>query len=324
METVTGGDMTMGFQFAHVQWAGKTKAAKRQLSKASHGTERGKGWSAAELLAEASREPGHCSHVEHPMPPTLIFGLPLSEVEKRADAWAVSQTVSVKMKNGNLVQRKMRSDGPVIAAGVISLPRDRILDWPAFRDNAVAQLQKKHGDRLVSAVEHLDEAHPHLHYYLVPLPGESFGAVHDGYAASREARAQPDNKIRSAYNAAMSGWQDWVQEHIAGPFGLARTGPRRERLSRKAWKEDEQRRTLDLREKKMREEEALNAKKAAEIDRLIAENTQEAAKLKAIFDVLTATQQVAVAPKIAAIVAPAAPAVPVQRVGAQQKTRLKQ
>jgi hypothetical protein len=249
--------MTTGIQFAHINWYSQKGASTKHTTHASHGSERGRGWSNAEVLAEATRKHGHCGHVESPQPPTIMHGT-VEEIEEAIDLWTASQSVTVTKKDGTTATRKMRSDAPSMAAGVISLPRDRLEDWPAFRDQAISALQEKHGDRLRCVIEHLDEKHPHLHFYLVPRPGEDFGVVHDGYKASREARDLPGNKIRTAYNDAMSKWQDWVQQAIAGPFELARLGPGRQRLSRKAWKADEIRR-LELRERTAdQKEEAVN------------------------------------------------------------------
>lgn len=259
--------MTTGFQFAHMQWSGKSRSGKQQSTKGSHGSQRGKGWSAADILAEADRKKGHCYHVEDPQPPTLIYGYPLSQVEEHAEYWAKHQGIKVTLKTGETVTRKMRSDAPILASGVISLPRDRIDEWPAFRDHAIKELKKKYGERLVSAVEHLDESHPHMHFYLVPKIDEDFGTVHPGYAASRTARKSEGNLIRTAYNDAMREWQDWVQETIGAPFGLARIGPRRARMNNAEWKADEKTRLAETREKAARESEEQLAKKLADIQR---------------------------------------------------------
>lgn len=247
-----------GFQFAHIQWSSKERAAKvqqRKFLKGSHGTQRATGWSASDILAEAARKEGHCGHVANPLPPTLVYGIPLDQVEAKAATWSASRTVAVKLKNGAVIDRKRPSNMPILASGVISLPRDRMDEWPAYRDHAIEELKKKHGDRFLSAVEHLDENHPHFHFYLVPLIGEDFGAVHDGYAASRAARSEPDNKIRTAFQNAMRGWQDWIQEAIAAPFGLARIGPARARLKHNEWKESERLRAIAVQEQQVNERE---------------------------------------------------------------------
>lgn len=263
-----------GFQFAHVQWSGKKGAprkSQRWSTKGSHGTQRSSGWSAKDILAEAARLDGHCEHVANPLIPKLIYGAPLAEVEAICDTWAASIKVEVKNKDGTIHHRKMRSDAPILASGVISFPKDRIDEWPEFRDNAVKKLQEKHGVRLRSVVEHLDESHPHIHFYLVPKPGEDFGVVHDGYAASRTARSEPGNKIRSAFKDAMKKWQDWVHQAIAEPFGLSRIGPARARLDNDEWKASEKKRALEQQEKQVAEKEKIQEIKDARIEKLQAD-----------------------------------------------------
>jgi hypothetical protein len=258
--------VTTDCQFAHLQWAGKRRSSKRQTIKAFHGSQRGQNWSAADILAEAERKKGHCSHVANPQPANLIYGYPLSKLEEIADNWAKHLVVEVKSKNGRIETRKMRSDAPILASGVISLPQDRMAEWPAFRDHAIQQLKNKYGERLVSAVEHLDESHPHLHFYLVPNNDENFGAVHAGYAASRAARKLEGNLICSSYKAAMREWQDWVQETIGAPFGLARIGPRRARQSNEEWKAEKAKQLLASREAAVLEREAKFEKILADIE----------------------------------------------------------
>ncbi|WP_155709864.1 hypothetical protein [Pseudoduganella dura] len=165
-------------------------------------------------------------------------------ITEAIETFIEGQKVSVRLKSGANAVRKARADSPSLAAGVISFPRDRINEWPRFRDHAIRELQVRYADRLRCVLEHLDERHPHVHFYLVPRPGESFGKVHDGYEASREARKASGNKIRSAFNAAMSAWQDWVHEAICGPFALARLGPGRSRMSRRAWELEQQKAAL--------------------------------------------------------------------------------
>ncbi|WP_270673397.1 hypothetical protein [Aeromonas sp. QDB01] len=98
-------------------------------------------------------------------------------------------------------------------------------------------MKQKYGDRLLSVVEHTDETYRHCHFYLVPLPGESFGVVHQGWSAEKAAYARGERKglQTQAYSDAMSAWQDEIHT-ISAPFGLLRTGPRRARLPNKEYK----------------------------------------------------------------------------------------
>jgi hypothetical protein len=160
-----------------------------------------------------------------------------NQAVSQAETWAASRgdTYTKKTKKGEVeIKRGYRADAPVMAGGVISWPREREADWPAFRDASVRWLKNHYRERLLSVVEHLDERHPHLHFYAVPLPGEDFGAVHAGYSARQESRGKGETagETITAYKEAMKVWQDDFYNAVAINFGLARIGPRRERTDR--------------------------------------------------------------------------------------------
>ena len=220
----------MGFQFLHIE------AYARHGSK-QHGQPRK--WSAREIAAEAMREPDACPHVEQPQPPQVLHGCTPAEAAKLAHDWADSSQ--------DAKGRKLRADGLALAAGVVSLPAEQRQDWPRFREATVAWLRQQYGERLRSVVEHTDEAHPHLHFYAVPLPGERFEVLHPGRQAAAEKARQGAKKgaQNAAYKQAMVGWQDGFQRAVAAHFGLTRRGPGKRRLTRGAWKaEQEQARSL--------------------------------------------------------------------------------
>lgn len=216
-----------GFQFAHINAYSSTRPA----SRSKNGSKVGKNerrWSASDVLDEATRQPGSVSHIECPAPPTWLIGS-RSAIEQAGKNWAEG----TKYASG----RKVRTDAPWLAASVVSMPRDRISDWPEFRDQALGWYIDRYGaDRVIGAVEHLDEPNPHMHIYAVPKPGEEFGVVHDGYAAKTATRRAGDTKVTSAFKAAMVLFQDAFQTGIAWMHSLTRLGPKRERLTRKDWK----------------------------------------------------------------------------------------
>ena len=247
----------MAYQFGHIQWAARTRTQKRTSSDVGGLKTRSVGWSAQDLADEAERIPHACEHVESPRPPTLVYGVMPSQAVAEATAWGDQATEGRDKR-----RTKLRSTSPVIAAGVISLPSSMIDVWPAYRDEAVEALKERYGDRLRSVVEHLDEAHPHMHFYLVPKPGEQFGAVHEGYQARNEERKKgPGAKVRTAYQDAMKGWQDWLFERVSAQFGLLRLGPKRERLSRQEYM-----RQQDLAKAKAEREAAERIRREAEKD----------------------------------------------------------
>jgi len=162
-------------------------------------------WSVGEVLNEANRKPGNSRHVERAEKPTWHFGSK-EQVESRASAWHEQAR-----EGSGKTRRRLRRTSPSVACAVVSMKR------------------------VVGAVQHLDEAHPHLHVYLVALDGEGFGVVHPGYAASRLARIADGNHVGTTYRAAMRLWQDDFHAACGVPFGLRRLGPERPRLSRTEW-----------------------------------------------------------------------------------------
>ncbi len=171
----------MKSQFARLIWAAKTRTSNRKVMKLAGMPNRSGGWCARDLAAEAERKLGACTHIKAPEGFTILYGCSVTEAVDRAEVWAAQG----KTANG----KKYRKNQPCLAAGVFSCPRSDEQVWPALRDAFIADLKEQHGERLVSVIEHYDEPHPHIHYYLVPRIGEEFGVVHPGYLARKEAKA---------------------------------------------------------------------------------------------------------------------------------------
>lgn len=180
-------------------------------------------WSIRQTLDEVDRKPSASRHVERPLPPAWLIGS-RSTVEASAKQWHCK----ARRRDGCRLQK----NSPAMACAVISFPDERRGDWVPYRDDALRYFSKTYGRRLAGAVEHLDEKHPHLHIYLVPLEGEPFGAVHPGYGASRKARGAPGNLVGSAYRTAMAAWQDSLFNAFGDKHGLTRYGSKRKRLER--------------------------------------------------------------------------------------------
>jgi len=256
----------MAYQFLHVE------------GYARQGSQQGKTprkWSAREIAAEAMREPDACPHVEQPQPPTVLHGCTPAEAAKQAEDWA--NTAS------DAQGRRLRRDGLCLLAGVVSLPSDRAADWPQYRAATVAWLREQYGERLRSVVEHTDEAHPHLHFYAVPLPGERFEVLHPGRLAAAKKAQQGAKKgaQNAAYKQAMVGWQDDFAAAVAANFGLARLGPGRRRLTRKAWQaEQAQARALSVAKKALAGEVPVSQIDPTAAAVLLAELKQQKAELR--------------------------------------------
>lgn len=211
----------MAYQFIHVE----------SYSRSSPKKGKNGGHSVASVVNEAIREPNSIPHVDNPKPPTYIYGKPLESLEATCEEWAASMT--------DAKGRKLRKDALCLAAGVVSMPEDTTPEaWATFRADAVGHLQKKYGDRLQTVIEHTDESHPHLHFYVVPRLGERFEMIHQGKLAAADVKREGGLKgaQNQAYKSAMRAYQDEFFETVGIKNGLTRIGPGRRRLTREEWK----------------------------------------------------------------------------------------
>lgn len=212
------------YQFVHVESYSRTPPK----SAAGGGKEgRSVGW----VVNEAIRDAGSIPHIENPAPPIYLHGQPLEALEATCEAWASTMTDSKG--------RKLRKDALCLAAGVVSAPHDIEPEaWQAFKTDALEWLKTKYGERLQTVIEHVDESHPHLHFYAVPRPGERFEAVHQGKAAAAEAKANGALKgvQNQRYKAAMRDYQDEFFDQVGIRHGMTRIGPGKRRLTREEWR----------------------------------------------------------------------------------------
>lgn len=223
----------MAYQFVHLETYG------RKPDKA--------GRSVGYVLDEASRQPGASLHVDAPVPPDVVHGLPLDELRTLHDQRVEAAVVI----DSNGKPRRVRVDQHTLGTIVASHPGDGSPDDLAKWERLTVQwMRDTYGERLVSVVRHADEAHPHLHAYLLPdNPDLKARAMHPGVVAKDQARraaeaAGDDGKTANkkgdaAYRAAMRGWQDSYWEAVGLPCGLARLGPGRRRMSRAGWKAEQ-------------------------------------------------------------------------------------
>lgn len=186
-------------------------------------------YNAADIIGEALRDDGHCPHVENPEPPRYLIG---SEAETRAMLGRINENA---LKYRDPVGRKMREDAAVLLAGVASFPRAEAEKDPElyarWESLTVAYLQGKYGDNLRAVVMHNDEEHPHLHFYVYSDTEVNAKMLHDGYKNASK---------KGSYKAGVQAFQDEYFEKVASRCGLARTGPKRRRLSRAEWHAEEE------------------------------------------------------------------------------------
>lgn len=213
------------FQFVHVNSYSRTLSKKATHSK----------WSAKDVVAEATRDPSAIPHIDNPQAPIHVYGQPIEELLGTLDAWAAGTK--------DTLGRATRKDAVCLLAGVFSAQEGTPPDqWEQIKTDAIKWAQDKYGERLKTVLEHVDEGHPHCHFYVVPLPGESFDQVHEGRAAVKAFIAAGGEKTKSnaVYRDVMRGFQDEYYDAVGAPSGMTRIGPGKRRLTREAWKCEQQ------------------------------------------------------------------------------------
>ena len=197
----------------------------------------------AGVAAEAGRKPSHSRHIDAPLAPVLLAGVePVDAFNEIARRHAAARDkVTVK---GVERERRLRSDQNIMIAAVASYPTPTTeLDQadPGFKDwqrRVMRFMEAEHGPAL-SAVLHLDESHPHIHYITAPdlEAGKRIHDVHRGLAAKQAAGGNRGRKSETdkAYNDAMRAYQDAYHDGVGRHHAQARLGPRSQRLDRSEW-----------------------------------------------------------------------------------------
>lgn len=207
------------------------------------------------VLAEAARRGDACQHVEMAVRPEVIFGLAVNGVRELHDA----RVADARTTNVNGQSRKLRVDHHTLMTAIISHPvtvaeaRENsalAADVRAWEERSIAWLQATWGESLVSVIRHVDEAHCHLHAFILPSgPEMRARMLHPGIAAKDSEKAAAtdegsDGKTANArgdaaYKSALRAMQDNFWHAVGLPSGLARLGPARRRLTRDEWRTEQ-------------------------------------------------------------------------------------
>lgn len=217
----------MGTQWIHVDLYGKT-ASKLKKPTSKEGKAE-KSFSAADVAAEQMRVEENSTHVAKPLPPTIIFGTdPREVVEAALLSFESEPKTVVKTKSGPR-ERALRSDTPIVLAGVCSWPdsveimgndEERTDLYKRWVAENLKYLRTKYGADLRSVVQHVDEAHPHLHFTVVCSRAIETKKYHPGVSADSRTNAKK----------ALTAFQDEYYREVAVKCALGRLGPRRQRL----------------------------------------------------------------------------------------------
>lgn len=211
-------------QFIHVNAYAQKVSVKTKERKEGDDKPR----SVQDIINETLRVEGYYSPtITNPQPPIHLYGEPVEQVPEIVADWA-KQTKDPK-------GRKTRADAKGLLAGVFSVKAGTPTEvWEQVKADGIAWAKLKYGERLKCVVEHIDEEHPHCHFFVVPLPGEVFETVHEGIAAKKAALSEgvPRKEANIEYRKAMKGFCDGYYERVGAPNGMLRLGPRRRRVPR--------------------------------------------------------------------------------------------
>ena len=205
--------------------------------------------SISDVVAELSRADGACPHVAEPRAPVVLAGMDPADIPGEIDRRAKDQRRALRGQIGR--GGGIRRDQHIVEGAVYSHPHtvsdiendgDAANEYREWRDDTIAWARHEMTERgldVLCVVEHLDEAHPHIHVVAMPRadvsPRLDARDTHPGAVAKRQAEKDGELKPDQHFRAAMRGWQDKYYRDVGAQHGLARIGPKRRRLTRAEW-----------------------------------------------------------------------------------------
>jgi len=213
----------MGPQFIEVEVFARKADKRKKIAR-----------TAREIVSEAVRDENHIHHLAEPGEPVLLFG------DRPDQVLDVAELAVEAERDGR--GRKIRSDRPILLAGVASFPtkfdemdEEGRAAYEKWKGLTLDFLRAEYGEALMSVVEHTDEPRGHLHFYAVNLATvQNTRDLHPGHAA---AKGKDGAHGMAAYKDGCRQFQDRYFEAVSLKVGLTRSGPKREKLTRQEWKD---------------------------------------------------------------------------------------
>jgi hypothetical protein len=212
---------------------------------------RANNWNVKDIIDEATRKPEACHHVENPLPPNLVFGVSPEIALQEAVEKVEKEKIEVNLASGGKAYKAVPKSQGIMLCGVASYPKHGE-EYDLWKAETLGFLKDEYGTNLKSVVEHLDEEHPHIHFYVVADTVHKTRLLHPGVVAQDEARrvqkaaqdeaqrlGKPVEKTtppRTAYTAAMSEFLTSYHKKVGLMLGMNRLGPSRQRFTRPEYK----------------------------------------------------------------------------------------
>ena len=285
----------MTMQFLHIDVFSLEESSKKR---SSSGT-KSKG-NISSVCAENLRVDGYCDHLEgeHQVQPIYVY----QDTKTLGREFRIEDTeeycTSVKNSSKDEIGRKLRKDASMLLAGVCSYKREenssmeettndyRFKKWLEL---TIDYLKEEYGDSLKCVNLHLDEGHPHVHFFVINDNG-AVKNLHAGFKAVNDFKREHKEKYKTAtpeelkvlkskenfaYKKAMREMQSRYNKYML-KLGLVKYGPRRQRLSREEWK-NQQAQAMAIYENGLKAQMLLNTakKKAKAIVEEARKNAEE-------------------------------------------------
>ena len=179
------------------------------------------------ILDEATRVPEASKHVTTPKPPKWLWGS-RDVVGSAVQAHQTEDMQLVHMKDGTVHKRKRRKDARCLVAGVASHPlsmaelneanADGVRTWVK---DTLKWLKSRFGRNLSGCLLHLDESHPHLHFFVV---GDA-QRLHPGLKneVHGKTRISDSDARMAAHKEGLKAFLDDYHAEVGQHHGLVRS-----------------------------------------------------------------------------------------------------
>lgn len=286
------------YQFIHIETYARKASTKVKPTKGTPKSSPKPKSDVGEIIGETMRDEGFCNHVANLQPPKFLYG---DEAKLRSMPARIELNIEAyQKKHGG---KKLRSDAHVLLAGVMSFPRELEQSDPArykaWKQCNLIYLHMQFGAKLQCVIEHQDEEHPHLHFYVLSDDEPNAKMLHKGYIAASE-HPPLSKESKEAYKGAMRDFQSDYYDRVGYQSGLLRDGPKRVRMPTGEYKalkrSTNERYEQDQRLKHSQELKANEIRQAGESNRAFlqeqkADLTKQRAELKEGFANLDKLQQ---------------------------------
>ena len=178
------------------------------------------------VCAEAARIEGFTDHVEKVEPADVVHGINPMELYKQIASGFETQNVKNKAEGG----RARKKDSLLLTAGVFSYPGGVDEDFYSWQVDCIDYLKKEYGKNFKSAVVHIDEANPHIHFFLCDMKELRVdGGLDPAKTDQRKQRVLKDGSA-IGQREALKAFQDRFHDAVGVKYAHARKIGSRDRI----------------------------------------------------------------------------------------------